>query len=102
VHVYPLSSWEELHRMFEAQPPLDLRIAKLRRAYVSHGQECPIDPQGRILLPPHLRSYAGLERDVRFVGEGRLASLWDRAACDQQDRADEDVFDDASLLASLK
>jgi MraZ protein len=102
VHIYPLSSWEDLHRKFEAQPPLDLRMAALRRAYLSHGQECPIDPQGRILLPPHLRSYAGLERDVRFVGEGRHASLWDRVACDQQDRHDENVFDDAPLLASLK
>jgi len=102
VHIYPLSSWEDLHRMFEARPPLDMRIAALRRAYLSHGQECPIDPQGRVLLPPHLRSYAGLERDVGFVGEGRHASLWDRLACDQQDRNDEQVFDDAPLLASLK
>src|SRR5262245_46859909 len=102
VHIYPLSSWEDLYRKFEAQPLLDPRTAALRRAYLSHGQECPIDPQGRILLPPHLRSYAGLERDVRFVGEGRHASLWDCATCDQQDLNDEQVFDDAPLLASLK
>ena len=102
VHVHPLSSWEKVLRRFDEQPPLDLRMQALQRAYVSHGQECPMDPQGRILLPPHLRAYAGLERDVRFVGFGRHASIWDRAVCDRMDADDEPVFDDAVLLASLK
>ena len=102
VHVHPLSSWEKVLRRFDEQPPLDLRMQALQRAYVSHGQECPMDPQGRILLPPHLRTYAGLERDVRFVGFGRHASIWDRTVCDRMDDDDEGVFDDAVLLASLK
>jgi len=102
VHVHPLSSWEKVLRRFDEQPPLDLRMQALQRAYVSHGQECPMDPQGRILLPPHLRAYAGLERDVRFVGFGRHASIWDRTVCDRMDDDDEGVFDDAVLLASLK
>jgi MraZ protein len=102
VHVHPLSSWEEVLRRFESQPPLDLRMAALRRAYLSHGQECPMDPQGRILLPPHLRGYAGLERDVRFVADGHQASIWDRKVCDRMDEDDDGVFDDAVLLATLK
>jgi MraZ protein len=102
LHVYTLASWEDLHRRFQAQPPLDRGAAALRRAYVSFGQECPMDPQGRILVPPHLRAYAGLERDVRFVGEMHRASIWDREACDRMDKADENVFDDGDLLATLK
>jgi hypothetical protein len=43
-----------------------------------------------------------LERDVRFVGFGRHASIWDRTVCDRMDKDDEPVFDDAVLLASLK
>jgi MraZ protein len=102
LHVHRHSSWEEMHARFAAQPPLDLRMAKLRRAYLSHGQECPLDPQGRILLPPNLRGYAGLERDVRFVGDGSHAVIWDREVCDRMDMDDDDAFDDAELLASLK
>jgi transcriptional regulator MraZ len=102
VQIHRLSNWEKLLRRFDEQPPLDLRMAALQRAYISHGQECPMDPQGRILLPPHLRTYAGLERDVRFVGYGRYASIWDRAVCERLDDDDEGVFDDAPLLASLK
>ena len=102
VHVYPFSSWADLHRRFESQPPLDLKMAALRRAYLSHGQECPLDPQGRILLPPYLRAYAGLERDVKLVGEGHRASIYDRATCELMDEHDEVVFDDEDLLATLK
>ena len=102
VHVFTLASWEDMHRRFQVQPPLDRRMAALRRAYISYAQECPLDPQGRILLPPHLRAYAGLERDVRFVGEMHRASIWDRAACDRMDNADEPIFDDEEVLATLK
>jgi MraZ protein len=102
VHIHRLSSWEAVYRRFEAQPLLDLEMAALRRAYLSHGQECPIDPQGRILLPPHLRAYAGLERDVKFVGVMDHATLWDRTVCDHRDEDDESVFDDAGVLRNLK
>jgi|SRR5688572_26913808 MraZ protein len=101
VHVHTLGSWQDVHRRFESQPPLDLKMAALRRAYLSHGQECPLDPQGRILLPPHLRAYAGLERDVRFVGDGLHAVIWDRAVCDRIDGDDDSAFDDAESLARL-
>jgi MraZ protein len=101
LHVHPLSSWEDVLRKFQAQPPLDLRMAALRRAYLSHGQECPLDPQGRILLPPHLRAYAGLDRDVKLVGDGLHAVVWDRATCDRIDQEDDSAFDDAELLARL-
>ena len=99
LHVYPLSSWEDVHRKFQALPPFDLKTAAFRRAYLSHGQECPMDPQGRILLPPHLRTYAGLERDVRFVGDGYHAVIWDRIVCDHIDQEDDSAFDDAESLA---
>ena len=101
LHVFPLSGWEDMHRKFQAQPPLDLKMAALRRAYLSHGQECPMDPQGRILLPPHLRTYASLERDVRFVGDGYHAVIWDRSVCDRMDHEDDSAFDDAESLARL-
>ena len=31
------------------------------------------------MLPQHLREYAGLTKDVAFVGASRRAELWDAA-----------------------
>ena len=52
--------------------------------------ECPIDKQGRILVPPSLREYAGLARDVVVVGMTRRFELWSRERWD-------DVFRNAQL-----
>ena len=45
---------------------------------VSGAVECPIDGQGRILIPPHLREHASLERDVTFAGVGARIEIWSK------------------------
>ena len=37
------------------------------------------DKQGRITIPPMLRSYAGLSRDVVVIGAYNRAEIWDSA-----------------------
>lgn len=41
------------------------------------------DRQGRVTVPPHLRSYAGLERDVVVVGAGPRLEVWNPQAWDE-------------------
>ena len=41
--------------------------------------ECEVDDSGRILVPPTLREYASLEKDVLWAGSGKYAELWDKA-----------------------
>jgi MraZ protein len=40
------------------------------------------DKQHRVTIPPLLRSYAGLERDLTVIGAGNRAEIWDSAAWD--------------------
>ena len=44
------------------------------------------DKQGRVLLPAHLREYAGLERDVVIAGVSNRAEIWDSARWEQQNQ----------------
>ena len=50
---------------------------------ISGATSCPIDKQGRILVPPHLREHAGLKREVTVAGVGPKIELWDRERFDQ-------------------
>ncbi|HME70933.1 MAG TPA: division/cell wall cluster transcriptional repressor MraZ, partial [Myxococcota bacterium] len=50
---------------------------------VSGALECPIDSQGRILVPPYLREHAALDRDVTIAGVGKRIELWDKSRFDQ-------------------
>jgi MraZ protein len=45
--------------------------------YIGNAQSCQPDKQGRILLPPNLRKFGGLESDVTFVGVGRKFRIFD-------------------------
>ena len=38
------------------------------------------DRQGRVTVPPQLREYAGLDRDVIVVGNGTTVEIWDAQA----------------------
>jgi MraZ protein len=37
-----------------------------------------VDKQGRILVPPYLRDYAALDREVTVAGVGPKIELWDK------------------------
>ena len=52
-------------------------IRSLQRLIVGHADEVDIDAAGRILVPPALRRYAGLDKRVVLVGQGRKLELWD-------------------------
>ena len=55
------------------------KARSLQRFFFSGAAEMEPDKQGRILLPQHLREYAGLTKDVAFIGASRRAELWDAA-----------------------
>jgi MraZ protein len=46
---------------------------------ISGAEECPIDKQGRMLIPQHLRDHAGLDREVTIAGVGPRLEIWDKA-----------------------
>jgi MraZ protein len=75
---YPLSEWRAFEEKLSKLPRFDTHVVKLRRIYVSAAVETQIDSQGRVLIPPTLRAYAALEKDVLWAGMGRYAELWSK------------------------
>ena len=73
---YPVPEWQELERKVGALPQFMEEIKALQRVFISAAVECPIDRQGRILIPPTLREYAGLDRDVVVVGMTKRFEIW--------------------------
>jgi MraZ protein len=48
------------------------------RQITSNTVECPLDKQGRLLLPKELLAQAGIKRDVVLVGVAKHIQIWDR------------------------
>lgn len=49
---------------------------RLRRRLFSQANDVGTDPQGRILLPKHLRESSGITDHVRFVSVGQWFEMW--------------------------
>jgi MraZ protein len=79
LELHPFEDWERFEERIVGMAMIDPQAQAYARMMVSGAIECPIDKQGRILVPQHLREYAGLERDVTVAGVGLKIELWNTA-----------------------
>ncbi len=77
--LYPLPEWEEIERKLMQLPTLNAATRRLQRLMVGHATDIDMDAHGRLLIPPKLREYAALTRDLMLVGQGARFELWDEA-----------------------
>ncbi len=84
--VYPVKVWQEFTDKVMALPQMRKDIIAFLRFYMGGAEECSIDRQGRILIPPSLREYAGLNKEVVFVGISRRFEIWDKKRWDESYR----------------
>lgn len=77
IEVYPYSEWNEYEeRVLRHQPEYTEAAQRFRILLYSQSGEAVLDVQGRILLPKHLREWAGIEQDVIVTGAGRSFLIW--------------------------
>ena len=80
--VYSMEEWERLAAKLRELPIS--KSAPLNRFFFAGAAEVEPDRQGRVVLPAHLREYAGLERDVTIAGVSNRAEIWDTARWEAQ------------------
>lgn len=101
--IYPLPEWERIEQALMARPNMDKQVRRLQRLLLGHATECELDGQGRILVPPPLREFAGLDKRTVLVGQGNKFELWDEARWSAQCSAWlEEEEDEAGLSAALE
>ncbi|WP_089723876.1 division/cell wall cluster transcriptional repressor MraZ [Candidatus Thiosymbion oneisti] len=104
--IYPEPTWVEIERKLDQLPSFNEQARMLQRLYIGHAQEVDMDGQGRVLLPPALRSFAALDKRVALVGQGKKFELWDEEAwndnCnDWLNQADLSQIESSPDIASL-
>jgi MraZ protein len=76
----PYSEWVKIEaRIAQLTNLSPAAMAYYDDFYLSGAHDCQIDSQGRLLVPPVLRTYAGLVKDVVFTGGRGKFRLWDQA-----------------------
>ncbi len=74
---FALKAWQDFENKLRAKSRFSPKLQKLENFYLSRAAECPLDSSGRILLPSHLRTYAGIEKEATFTSSIHGFRIWD-------------------------
>jgi MraZ protein len=83
---YPMPAWEEVEESFKDGNKLDPRFRDLERFLISGATEVAVDKQGRILIPPYLRSFADLDKELVLAGVGEKFEIWNQHKFEERRR----------------
>ena len=68
VVAYTLEGWSEIEKKVLSMATKNDLMRRFRRVFIGGACELQCDKQGRILIPPPLRQYANLEKEIVMVG----------------------------------
>lgn len=74
--LHPMEEWRQLEAKLKNLPLAQREARAFARFFFSGATECELDRQGRIGLPPALREYAGLEKEVVVIGVSSRVEVW--------------------------
>ena len=94
---YAPAEWARLEAQLNALPVFSRPVKALTRLLTSRAADCPLDVQGRILLPAHLRHTAGLGAEAMVVGVLNRFEVWAPDTWEAFIRDSERLLEDASL-----
>ncbi len=78
IEVHPYSEWSDYEdRVLRHQPEHTEEAQRFSILAYSMAGEATLDVQGRILLPKHLRDWAGIAQNVIIAGAGRFFLIWE-------------------------
>jgi len=99
---YPFQEWLAFQEKIASLPQFEEAVIRLKRLHIAGACECTTDRQGRLLIPPVLREYAGLSGGVIFAGLGSSIEIWDRHRWEEErERAKQSLPEISDTLARL-
>lgn len=75
---YTLTEWRKIETRILSLAEKSDRMRRFRRVFIGGAFECLCDKQDRILIPPTLRQYAELDREIVLVGVLDHFEIWSR------------------------
>jgi MraZ protein len=78
--VYPVKAWKEFTQKLGELSMGQAEARGFSRHMLSGAAEVEIDKSGRVLVPDHLKAFAGLSTKVIVAGVSARVEIWDEAA----------------------
>ena len=75
--LYPMRTWEPLFAKINGLNEFDPKQREFRRAFLNGATFVEPDTAGRLLLPPSLKGYAEMTKDIVLMATGDKIEIWD-------------------------
>lgn len=99
LEIHPARAFHDIVEQIRQMPDQDA-AETLKLTYIGRAVEAELDRQGRVMLPPLLRSAAGVDGKVVLVGMGNRFDVWSEGAYAEEMAARE--ADMKSALAQIR
>jgi len=90
--VYPVSTFVEMTREIAKGSVSVKKVRDYQRMLAAGASDTAADKQGRVMVPPMLRRYAGLGKEIVIVGAITRIEIWDAARWEEYSTAQEADF----------
>jgi len=97
LYIYTMDDYEEMADKIAQLPQSDADFREFIRDFFGNSVICDLDAQGRILIPPHLREYAHITKDLVTMGAMNKVEIWSadtRSASDTSGMMNDKSFTD--------
>ena len=84
VDVYPRESWDANMARIAELDSLTREARAMKRFVFAGAAVVEPDRQGRVLIPAHLATHAGLDKEVVLAGVSDHLEIWDRVEWETQ------------------
>lgn len=101
---YPYDEWENVESKILSLARTSDTMRRFRRVFIGGAFDCSCDRQDRILIPPSLREYADLKKEIVLAGVLKIFEIWSRERWDAEhanlieDMKKEDVRNEIAQL----
>ena len=99
LYIYSMDDYEVLVNKIRKLPQSDRDVRKFIREFFSNTEECHLDSQGRILIPQHLRDYAGINKNLVTKGALDKIEIWSTEVL--SDPEGENMMDNEEFVRKL-
>lgn len=89
---FPRAEFEQVHAQMKSASLTSKQARDFQRVFLSGASDEMPDRQGRLTIPPILRKYAGLDRELAVIGSGSKIEIWDAQAWDTYLEDSEQAF----------
>ncbi len=101
LYAYPPDEWRNILEKISKLPQSKKEVKAFQRFVISSAVECPIDKQGRILIPQYQREYAKIAKEVLFAGVGSRIEIWSKGIWDAEIEKSKEILEESETLAEL-